>query len=536
MVHRPMVGLALTYIAGTALGLHAVRFSLPALALGIGFLLLGVAMSWLAARQRSPRWTGWATCALHVATCLLSMTAATPVLLGITAAAPLHAASDSRGDAIGVVVDEPDILPGDGTRLNSWRVPFRIEQWRWGEDRDWTGVNRPCVVWWKAPPGVRLPQYGERWRLREVAWPAMRGRSSSPLNRFATLRLYSRQADYLAAGYGSAVRTWCYTARQRAAEHLVRGIERFEEACGIHQAIMLGYRQRLTDRVEELGAATGTLHIIAISGSHVAIIALMCIFMFRTVGLSRERWIYLLAPLLVAYTIATGAQASAIRACVMALACFFAPALGRRPDVVSALAFAAIAILVVDPGQLVDVGFVLSFVVVTGLIAMYPLFLVRLNVWPRDALAMGPDTAFERLLREGANAVLSLMALSIAAWIASAPLTAYYFERFTPISLVANLVVVPLAFLMVLAGCLSLVAGSCIGLLGEFFNHAACLLIQGYMWITELLTRVPYANMPVSRPPLWTMALYYAGVAVLAAAAWSRRQRTVAAETTDGGS
>lgn len=119
-----------------------------------------------------------------------------------------------------------------------------------------------------------------------------------------------------------------------------------------------------------------------------------------------------------------------------------------------------------------------------------------------------------------------------AAWIASAPLTAYYFERFTPVTLLANLIVIPMAFLMVLAGCLTLALGSCVGLLGEFFNHAACALIQGYILLSELLVKVPGANMVVTRPAEWMMALYYAGVTALAAAAWARREATsIAPET-----
>lgn len=521
-VHRPMVGLALMVVAGTAVGLHAGAFPVGALVGGSVLLTAGALASWRAARQGTGASTWPASCALHAAAFLLACAAAAPILRGVTETPPLGAGEGRKGDALGVVIDEPDRLPVEHFGWVSWRVPFQIQSWRVNSNA-WTKVQRPCVVWWTVWGDGRVPEYGERWRLRGVTWPEARRGDDRPGNRYASLRVRSRQAEFLSSGYGSPLRTWCYTARQRAAEHLALGISQFKEEAGIHQALMLGYRQRLSDRVEQLGAATGTLHVFAISGSHVAIIAVMCIFMLRTVGLSRERWIYLLAPLLIAYTIATGGQSSAVRACVMALACFLAPALGRRPDVPSALAFSAIAILAVDPTQVRDVGFVLSFVVVAGLIGLYPLFRVRATAWPRDPLDITPDSRGVRLSRAFVNELASLFALSCAAWVASTPLTAYYFERFTPISLIANLAVVPLAFLIVLSGCLSIVLGSCVGLLAELYNHAACSLISLFVVLTGWMTHVPLSNMPVVRPPVWMILLYYALVTAVAASVWVRR-------------
>lgn len=512
---HPMVGLALATVAGTAIGLRAEAFPVGA--------LCGAVATWLTALLLVRRAGSAArrSAMLLLTTLLLAWTAASPAVRGITLAPPSGAENGERGDVRGIVRDEPDEMPANGRPLATWRVPFRITAWR-GADGVWVPVHRDCPVWWNAPSRARLPRYGDAWQLKGVAWPRAGGRDLAPVNRMPALRVYSRQATFLSAGHASGLRRWCYEARRRCAEQLSWGIADLQEETGVLQAIMLGYRQRLSDRVADLGAVTGTLHVFAISGSHVAIIAAICIVGLRAVGLTRESWALLLAPLLVGYTLATGAQSSAVRSCIMAILCFIAPALGRRADVPSALALAAILILACDPSQLVDVGFVLSFVVVAGLVGLYPLCSWGLARCRRpDPLEAAMTGRWHRAWRSGTAYMGSLLAVSVAAWVASVPLTAYYFERFTPITLAANLLAVPLAFFIVLSGCLSIVFGSGAALLAELYNHASFLLIRVFVLLTEALSHVPFANMTVVRPPLWAVGLYYAVLIVVAARLWS---------------
>ena len=291
------------------------------------------------------------------------------------------------------------------------------------------------------------------------------------------------------------------------------------------QALLLGYRGRLAPEVRQDFLTTGTLHIIAVSGSHVVIIAGVVIFVLRGMGISRERWFVLLAPLVVLYTIMTGASASAVRACVMSVVYFMATGLRRRPDAVSSLALAGMLIVAVDPTQLVDIGFLYSFVTVMGLMALYPLFRAAIPVpWQGDPLRALPLTRSERVWKALGKALVSAVALSVAAWLSSSLLTAYWFERFSLVALLANILVIPLAFLMVLCGCLSIVLGSCVDLLGELFNHAGVVLIQLFTALIGGLSHIPFACVDVPSPPLWAVAAYYLAATVLAACLWARRR------------
>ena len=163
------------------------------------------------------------------------------------------------------------------------------------------------------------------------------------------------------------------------------------------QALLLGYRDDLPKTVRQDFVSTGTVHIFAISGAHVRMMAFLSIQLLRALGIPMARWFFFLAPMLAVYTITTGAATSAIRACAMASMMLAAPVLKRRPDAISGLAVAAIGILACSPAQLGDLGFLLSFTAVAGLLALQPLFdagavrLFRRDDWqlPGEELPQG---------------------------------------------------------------------------------------------------------------------------------------------------
>jgi len=358
--------------------------------------------------------------------------------------------------------------------------------------------------------GITVPGYGERWSMmgRIRRWQGGRP-GTLPIAHVDWYR-----SRFLSAGHGSAFLECCFTSRRAAAGRLSLGIDDFPEAVNVVHALLLGYRARLDPRIRDLFADTGTLHVFAISGLHVGMVAGLIIFVLTAFRLSRVYWVLFVGPLLLMYTCATGMKASAVRACIMAITYFSAPLLRRRSDGFSSLAFAALAILVARPSQLFDVGFIFSFVVVIGLISMYPLFEKPLRrLWEPDPLRLQPERRWVKAARGALRYPGSLAALSCSAWLASAPLTATFFERFSPIALVSNVIVIPLAFLIVLAGCLSLVLGSCVSVLAEVFNHANVALVWLLVHGIAVMDAVPCGSCRVPGPPRLLVLLWYAGLA-----------------------
>jgi competence protein ComEC len=329
-----------------------------------------------------------------------------------------------------------------------------------------------------------------------------------------TFRADPAAAVCLVPGQGSRLMAACFQLRRKCAAVLARGIEHRPEVAGLLQALLLGYRQELPEKVRNDFVATGTYHIFAISGQHVAILALFIIVILRAYRVSRVRWFLYVTPILLVFTVATGMSSSAVRGCLMALLCFLGPLIGRKPDIPSAMALAALLILGADPFQLFDYGFLLSFVAVSGLIVLCPPLLQRLApVMEPDELRLQPEPRLVRWGRRGLRFVVFLSATSLAAWLVTTPLVARWFNLISPIALLANLIVIPVATLVLLAGCLSIVGGLAVPLLGEIFNFANVVLVSFLLWVTDLMARIPYGHVFVKSPPLWSLPIWYGALA-----------------------
>ncbi len=325
--------------------------------------------------------------------------------------------------------------------------------------------------------------------------------------------------------------------RDALAGRLADGIESHALVVGVLRTLMLGYRDGIDGETRDVFVRTGTLHVFAISGLHVGMVALLLTTAFGILGVSRVHWAAGVIPLLCIYTLMTGARPSAVRACIMASAYFAGPMLGRRADTLSALAAAGLAILAWSPAELLGVGFILSFSVVAGLIVLYPPIerclargasrVAAAAGWGgarADGLVPAPvgRAAFWRRLARGlGDRALATAGLSLCAWLVTLPLNAYYFGTFVPVALIGNLVVVPLTFLVVLTGCLSMVSGCLFVSVSQVFNHTNLALVSAMLSATGFLADVPGGCVTVDRLPGWAVWAAFGGMALVAA--WGRR-------------
>ena len=217
-----------------------------------------------------------------------------------------------------------------------------------------------------------------------------------------------------------------------------------------------------------------------------------------------------ISPALISYTLATGARPSAVRACIMAIIYFFAPLIGRKADTTSTISAAALLILLWAPSQLHDPGFIFSFVVVSGIVLLYPLFNTPLQkIWERDPFIIEKEKKTARTLRSAGRYISGLAALSISAWLSSAPLTAYYFGRITHAALLSNLFVIPAALAIVFTGSLSIVIGACCILPGIALNHLNAALVSILTGMILPVSKLPLAEFSIKKPGIASVILCY---------------------------
>jgi ComEC/Rec2-related protein len=305
-------------------------------------------------------------------------------------------------------------------------------------------------------------------------------------------------------------RTW-------AQRTLARGLPEEDEPLRLNWAMVLGWKTALTDEVSAAFMRSGTMHIFAISGLHIALIAGILVSLLRVLQVPRGACGLVVIPAIWFYTAATGWQASAIRSTIMMSVIIVGWMLHRPVDLLNSLAAAAFIILVWDPQQLFQASFQLSFFVVLSLALLLP----PIEQWRQCLLRHDPFLPDElrprwrRRLDPPLRFVTTGLATSLAAWLGSVPLVAYYFHLFTPVSLLANLLVVPLSGLALMSSLGSLLCGDWLPALTELFNHSGWFWMKCMVAVSDGCAALPGAYYYVSAPGWVGFLVYYALVFAL---------------------
>ncbi len=304
-------------------------------------------------------------------------------------------------------------------------------------------------------------------------------------------------------GWASSYHAALGRLRAWAAGQLDNGDESHAVHANVLNAIVLGFREHVDRELLDTFRRTGAMHIFAISGLHVGMVALLVCMVLKSCGVSIDRYCFYLLPLLFFFVTATGMRSSAMRAFTMAAAYFIAPAVHRRPDLPSSIALSALLLLLFRPLDIVDIGFIYTFVIVIFIVMGY-------RVVPKQWMRGNRVKVY----------ALGLLVTSLAANAASIPLSAYFFGIFSPVSLLANLLVVPLAFLAVLSGWLSIL---CLPF-STIFNHTAYFFIDGLIRGVGWLDRLPGSSCHVVPPSLPAVTLWFTSLIYLLIMASKRRE------------
>ncbi|MDB6065993.1 MAG: ComEC/Rec2-related protein [Pedosphaera sp.] len=296
-----------------------------------------------------------------------------------------------------------------------------------------------------------------------------------------------------------------------ARKTLALGLPLEDESLRLEWALTLGWKAALTDTVSEPFVRASTYHIFAVDGLRIAIISGILLGLLRAVGVPKAIGGLIVIPLIWFYAAMTGWPASAIRAIVMIMVVFLGWTLKRPSDHINSLFAAAIIILVWEPAQLFQAGFQLSFFVVLCIILIHPFFknLGERLLKPDPLLPEGLQPGWRKLLRKPARTILELLLTSVAAWLGSIPLVAWYFHLITPMSGPANVLAVPLCGFVLICNLSSLLLGAWFPFGAELFNHAGWLFMELIRMTSSWSANWPGAYFYLPMPALFTIALYY---------------------------
>ncbi|MCS7338068.1 MAG: ComEC/Rec2 family competence protein [Verrucomicrobiae bacterium] len=306
---------------------------------------------------------------------------------------------------------------------------------------------------------------------------------------------------------------------------LAVGLPAEDEPLQLVRAMTLGLRDVLTDDVALPFMRSGTMHIFAISGLHIALIAGMLVTLLRVAQIPRRICGAVVIPLLWFYTAATGWLPSAVRATVMMSVVILGWMSSRPSDVLNSLGAAALLILIADPLQLFQASFQLSFAVVLSIALLTGRFRESWHAWTAPDPLL-PDKLRPRwhqwLLRAG-YWLGTALATSLAAWLGSAPIIAHYFNLVTPVTLVVNVIVVPLAGLALASALGGIITAAWFPACATLFNHSAWFWTLLVSKISEAAAELPFGHFYVQGPPLLAFIFYY-GVLLAALSGWLKKR------------
>lgn len=247
-----------------------------------------------------------------------------------------------------------------------------------------------------------------------------------------------------------------------------------EPSASFEAGLLTGSRKGIPDELLEAFNITGLTHIIAISGYNISLIIILISSLFKRA--SRKIKVPFIIVFIVLFTIFVGASAAVVRASIMGIISVMALWFGRQSQVINALLISALVMVLWNPVTLLyDVGFQLSFLATLGLI------LVGNNIM-----------SFVKFLPDGFG-IREAFAMTLSAQIFALPIILMSFGRFSLISPVANVLIVPLIPLAMLFGFVAVVVSTISFDIGFIIAMPAWLVLEVASGITRLLAKLPMA-------------------------------------------
>ena len=279
-----------------------------------------------------------------------------------------------------------------------------------------------------------------------------------------------------------------------------------DEEAGILEAMLFGEKSELSGDIKELYQAAGISHVLVISGLHISLLALAVAGILRRLGFPMPVWVILSVGVLAGYGILIGQPTTAVRALLMFFVLQGARLLGRSYDLLSALAFAGILMLLDNPDLILDGGCRLSFCAVIG---------VGWYVSEKNKIFWSIGEKEKRKNRgkggkgSSAGAILENIRAGWYLWLFTLPVMLDTFYQVSVVGILWNLVAIPLLPVIIAFGGLGVVLAGWNIFLGSLAGSPAYGMLQLYQEIGNISEKLPVGMWTPGQPSKPVIAGYY---------------------------
>ena len=364
--------------------------------------------------------------------------------------------------ATGIVWSDPE-KPTTASRTVTARFRVKVENLELG-DGAWPSPLLVNVSWAGSLPvyGDRVSFIGSAANLEPVRNPGQfdfagyqrrQGVHSEIRTRFATdCRIESHD-------HGNPAQALAYRTSRWIQQQLRLDLENSPEISDLIASMVLGLRGETPEDMKALFQRTGTMHLFAVSGLNVAMLAAIVLGLLRPFAVRRGVAVFVVVPILIGYALVTGLTPSCVRATIMASLVLLGHVFDRRALPLNSLGAAAFFILAWDTEQLFSPGFQFSFVLVITIVWLAVKIQRRIEPLGEPDVFLPKElwSWSQRVRMRCVGHLAVIMGVTVSAWVGSLAFTAGYFHLFSPSALIANLLAVPLAFVVLLLGLASVI-------------------------------------------------------------------------------
>ena len=370
-------------------------------------------------------------------------------------------------------------------RPNSIRTVLELE-YQFGDSLPSRPVSGKVMAYFPKSDSAFALHYGDL-----IAIPAPIREVTPPLNpeefdyraylerKGITGQVYLKDEDWIDLQANDANPIYAFSYRFR--DILLASLQRSglsDDEFGVAAAILLGYDDNLADEVRKNYVAAGSMHILCVSGMHVGIIYLLASFLLGF--LNRKKWQktlkqVLLLALIWFYALIAGLSPSILRASLMISFVIIGEIIHRKGFIINSIAASAFILLCINPNNLFEIGFLLSYAAVMGIVVLqrpiYNLLYIK-----------------NKLL----DKVWQITTVTLAAQISTIPFTLFYFNQFTTYFWLSNLFMTPISFIVVISGMVLLLV-SWIPYLSTAVGYLVWGAVYVMNWVVARIESIPYS-------------------------------------------
>jgi competence protein ComEC len=271
------------------------------------------------------------------------------------------------------------------------------------------------------------------------------------------------------------------------------------ETASLLRGLLLADRGEINYQTKQQFINAGVVHVLAVSGLHVGYIILIFLFLFGRFNLFLRSILTIVG--LLCFMFITGVPPSVFRATVMAIVIFIAYLTNRSTNLFNSISIAALIILIINPNEIYNPGFQLSFAAVLSIALVYPFLEKHITSWNIQSKIL--------------EFFIVLAGVSLSAQIGTLPFTLMYFNKFSIIALFTNLIVIPTIGFIIATAVVTLTISSLLPVIAIYFATANDLITKWTLSLIKFSGDLSFSHVNIYNYTLTDLILFYLMLVIL---------------------